>query len=711
MNDSDNSQLILALKRFSELYSSPISIDALVSGLPVNTKASTPDQNGEELSSDVFSRAAQRAGFTSRLVERELNDFSNLVLPCILLLKGKGACILETVDKAQAKAKIIHPDIDDGEIWVDLDELNDDYIGYAYLLKKQYKVQKRALQLLSRQDHHWFWGTIARVKPIYLSVLLASVLINLFVLTTPLYTMNVYDRVVPNDAIETLWVLAVGVFIVYIVDIVLRFLRNYMLEVAGKKSDIIISSIIFEQVMGLRMEAWPKSVGAFANTLREFESIRNFIASASIVALVDLPFSLLFLVVIAYIAGSVVFVPLIVIAALLLYSYLLVKPLKESIESTYEASSNKHALLVESLYSIQTIKTMGVSSHAQWEWEEATGDIARKSLKSKILSGSISVITSLLVNLSTVGIMIVGVFAVRDLELSLGGLIATVILSSRAIAPMGQLASLITSYEQTKTAYKNLDELMQKPIERPTGKQFVTKPKFDGELSFSNIDFSYPEVESHSLSNISFTAKPGEKIGIIGKIGSGKSTLANLITGIYAPTAGSVSLDGIDLQGIDPADLRRNVAYLSQDAVLFRGTFRDNITFKNPFVKDDALLKAAHVGGVDLFVNRYAMGFDTVLGEQGQGLSGGQRQSLSIARTLLLETPIVVLDEPTNAMDSATEGVVRKRLHTYTRDKTLILISHKSTMLELVDRLIVMDEGRIVMDGNKEQVLKALQGG
>jgi ATP-binding cassette subfamily C protein LapB len=708
LNESESQQLLLTLKRFSELYAAPVSLDAMTSGLPINKKIGSEAQGSDHDFTDVFARAAAKAGFTSRLVQRDLNEFSNLVLPCIVLLKGKGACILETVNKADAKAKIIHHEIDDGEIWIDVDKLAEEYLGYAYLLKRHYKSPQRALQLISRENTHWFWGTIARVKPIYVSVLVASVLINLFVLATPLYTMNVYDRVVPNDAVETLWVLAIGVIIIYAIDMVLRYLRNYMLEIAGKKSDIIMSATIFEQVMNLRMEAWPKSVGAFANTLREFESIRNFLTSASIVALVDLPFSLFFLIVIAYIAGSVVFVPLVIIIVLLTYSYFLVDPLRKSIESTYEASSNKHALLVESLYSIQTIKTMGVSHQAQWEWEEATGDIAAKSVRSKMLSGSISVTTSLLVNVSTVGIMLVGVYAVRNLDLSLGGLIATVILSSRAIAPMGQLASLIASFEQTKTSYRNLDELMTKPVERPLNKQFVTKPSFEGGISFSNVDFTYPDAGNNSLDGISINIKPGEKIGLIGKVGSGKSTLANVLTGLYATTKGTITLDGIDIQAIDPADLRRNVAYLSQDAVLFRGSLRDNIVFKNPLVKDDVLLNAAHLGGVDLFVNRYAMGFDTVLGEQGQGLSGGQRQSLAIARTLLLDTPIVVLDEPTNAMDSSTETVIKGRLHTYTRDKTLILISHKSSMLDLVDRLIVLDQGRIVMDGAKEEVLKAL---
>jgi ATP-binding cassette subfamily C protein LapB len=710
VDERSHDPLLQSLVRFAELYSRPVSADSLIAGLPVKAGAVGPELFSIENSKGLFSRAAKRAGFTSRLIKRDLDQISSLLLPCILVLKERGACILEELDQEKGQAKIILPDIDDGETWVDIVRLESEYLGYSFLLKKEYLFQSRHLELTKRNSHHWFWGTIARSKQIYLSILLSSVIINLFVLATPMFTMNVYDRVVPNDAIETLWVLAIGVAIVYIIDVLLRYIRTYLLEVAGKKSDVIISSILFEQTMGLRMEVWPKSVGAFANTLREFESIRGFLTSATLVTLVDLPFSMLFLLVIGFIAGKVVVVPLIVIMLLIIYSYFLVDPLRKSIESTYEAAANKHALLVENLHSIQTIKTMGISHHSQWEWEEATGDIAIKSLRSRMLSGSITIVTNLLVQLSTVGVLIVGIYEVRDLNLSLGGLIAAVILSSRAIAPMGQVAGLISSYEQTKTAYRNLDELMQKPIERPEGKRFVRKSKFYGELKLANVSFSYPGNDLNSLNDVSLQISPGEHVGVIGKAGSGKSTLANLLVGLYQPTSGTITTDGIDLQQIDPADIRRNAAYLSQEAGLFRGTIRENIIFKDAKVNDEVMLHAAYLGGVDIFVNRLPMGYDAPVGEQGAGLSGGQRQSLVIARTLLLNAPMMILDEPTNAMDNTTESIVRKRLYDDSRDKTLILITHKSAMLELVERLIVIDEGRIVMDGPKNKVLEALKG-
>lgn len=702
--------LLECLALFAKLYHRPISIEALVAGLPIEPGAAGPELFSIHSSKGLFSRVAHRAGFASRLIERDLDDLSDLLLPCILILHDRRACIIESIDRETGLAKVVIPEVGEGEEWVPLEKLRKDYLGFAFLLKKEYQNATRHVQLLGRRTHHWFWGTLWRSRDIYYSVILASLMVNVFVLATPLFTMNVYDRVVPNSAIETLWVLAVGVAVVYLFDTALRFIRSYFLEIAGKKSDVIMSSILFEQTMNLRMDQWPKSVGAFANHLREFESIRNFFTAGTLATLVDLPFALLFLAVVGYIGGPLVVVPVLIIALLLVYSFFLISPLRESVESTYAASANKHALLIETLHSIQTIKTLGASHHAQWEWEEATGEIADKSLRSRMLSSSIGVITNLLVQLNTVGIVIVGIYLIQELELSLGGLIACVILSSRAIAPMGQVANLIASYQQTRTAYSNLDELMNRAVERPEGRQFVRRPSFAGAIRAEHVGFTYPESERATLTDVGFSVRPGERIGVIGKVGSGKTTVAKLLVGLYQPTTGTIAIDGIDSKQIDPADLRRHLAYLSQEVELLRGSIRENIVFKDPHVDDETMLKAARLGGVDLFVNNHPMGYDTPVGEKGAGLSGGQRQCIALARALLLDSPILVLDEPTNSMDNTTEAIIRKRLQEHCQDKTLILVTHKATMLELVERLIVVDGGRILLDGPKAEVLKALQG-
>jgi ATP-binding cassette subfamily C protein LapB len=702
--------LLECLVIFAKLHNRPVSVEALIAGLPVEPGADGPELFSIGSPKGLFSRVASRAGFASRLIHRDLGKLSRLLLPCILVLKNGNACILESIDRKNKRAKVVFPEIGEGEEWLELDQLSKEYLGYAFLLKKELQQERTESKGFSRDSSHWFWGTLAKSRDIFASVLLSSILINLFILATPMFTMNVYDKVVPNDAIATLWVLAAGIVTVYIFDTLLRFVRNYLLEIAGKKSDIIMSSIIFSQVLNLKMDQWPASIGAFASQLREFESIRNFFTASTIATLVDLPFSIIFLLVIYYIGGPMIAVPLIIIALLMLYSFILVKPLKASVEATYEASANKNAHLIETLRTIKTVKALGVANYSQWVWEESSGTIANRSMRARMLSSSITVVTNLMVQFNTIGLIVFGIYRISDLELSLGGLIAIVMLSSRAVAPLGQIAALITSFEQTRTAFRALDELMQKPVERPEGKSYVRRPGFEGAIHFREVDFSYPESPKKSLAGISFKINAGEHVGIIGKVGSGKTSLMKLVIGLYQAENGSIAIDNIDINQIDPADLRRNIGYLSQDIELLRGTIRENIAYKDLHANDEKLLKAAEICGVDLFVNQLPQGFDTQVGEDGGFLSGGQRQAIALGRAVMLNEPVLILDEPTNSFDNTTESIVKKRLFEYTRDRTLLLVTHKAPMLDLVERLIVIDEGRIVMDGPKEEVLNALKG-
>ena len=703
--------LLECLVTFAKLHNRPISVEALIAGLPVKPGADGPELFSVENPKGLFSRVAARAGFASRLIQRDLDKLSRLLLPCILVLRNGNACILESIDRKNRRAKVIFPEIGEGEEWLELARLKQEYLGYAFLLKREFQKESGAdKKALAAGSGHWFWSTLAKSREIYASVILASVLINLFILATPIFTMNVYDKVVPNDAIATLWVLAIGIVTVYLFDTLLRFVRNYLLEVAGKKCDIIMSSIIFSQVLNLKMNHWPQSIGAFASQLREFESIRNFFTASTMATIVDLPFAVIFLMVIYYIGGPMIAVPLVIIALLMLYSLVLLKPLKNSVEATYEANANKNAHLIETLSSIKTVKALGASNYSQWVWEESSGTIANRSMRARMLSSSITVVTNLLVQFNTIALIVFGIYLISDQELSLGGLIAIVMLSSRTVGPMGQIAALITSFEQTRTAFRSLDELMRKEVERPEGKSYVRRPEFDGGISFKNVDFSYPESPRKSLNDISLRIKPGEHVGIIGKVGSGKTTLLKLIIGLYQADSGSIAIDDIDLNQIDPADLRRNIGYLSQDIELLRGTIRENIAYKDLHVNDERLIQAANICGVDLFVNQLPQGFDTQVGESGAFISGGQRQAIALGRAVLLNEPILILDEPTNSFDNTTESTVKKRLYDYTRDRTLLLVTHKAPMLDLVERLIVMDEGKIVMDGPKQDVLNALKG-
>ncbi|MGP1485363.1 MAG: type I secretion system permease/ATPase [Campylobacter sp.] len=700
-------ELLQCLVIFTKLHNNPYTADALTNGLPIS-EGDPVELFSLKGSKSLFTRAAKRAGFVSTLVKKDLEEISPLVLPCILILRGKKACILQSFE-GKTHVKIITPDITSGSNLIEINKLKDEYLGYAYLLKREF-IPDDNTHLLDTKGGHWFWDTLKLSKKIYIDVIIASIVINLFVMASPLFTMNVYDRVVPNNAVETLWVLALGVSVIYLIDLFLKFIRTYFLDIASKKSDIIMSSILFERVMDIKLSVKPKSVGSFANNLREFDTVRNFFTSSTMAVLIDLPFAILFLIITYFIASYLVAVPLVFMFLILIYTYFIKDPLQSSIKSTFEASAKKNGILIETLGGLETIKTMGATGNVQWNWEEATGEIATKSVKSKMLTASITTVTSFLVQLNTVGIIVFGVYMIQDTKLTMGGLIAAVMLSSRAIAPMGQFASLLSNFEQTKQAYESLKKIMEMPVERPDGKKFIRRNTLNGKIEFKNVTLTYPESTKSSLDRVSFTINAGEKVGIIGRNGSGKTTIEKMILGLYAPTEGSVLIDGIDINQIDPADLRRNIGYVPQDVVLFKGTVRANIVYKAPFVDDMQIIKAAKVSGVDEYIDAHPLGFDMPVLERGEGISGGQRQAIAVARAFLTDCPIILLDEPTNSLDSSVESKLKTNLKHNTKDKTMILITHKTSLLELVDRLIVIDAGKILLDGPRDEVLAKLSG-
>ncbi|MDQ1338274.1 MAG: ATP-binding cassette, subfamily bacterial LapB [Campylobacterota bacterium] len=702
--------LLDCLVLFTKLYHKPFSAEALTAGLPVEAGCDAPELFSIDNAKGLFSRAAEKAGLKSSLIKRPLSQISPLQLPMIILLSNQGACILDSFSKDAKMAKIVIPAEEAIEQWVEIDLLRDEYIGFGFMIKKAFEYSDKNSRTLHLDQKHWFWSTIKLSLPIYKDVLYASLLINLFVLASPLFTMNVYDRVVPNNATETLWVFAIGVTVVYIIDTFLKFTRTYLLEVAAKKSDVIMSSIIFEKILDLKMAYHPASVGSFASNIKDFDNIRSFLTNATMTAVIDLPFTIIFLFVIGYIGGWIVLIPIITMFFITAYALLIKKPLQESIESTHEASAKKNSILIEALNNIETLKTLGAVNQVQWNWEESTGEIATRSLKSRLLSASIPTVTQFFIQLNTVMIIIYGVYLIQDFELSLGGLIAIVILTARTLAPIGQVAALLTNYEDTKTSYETLNEIISQPSERPSGKKFLQRPDFSGHIEFVDVTFSYPNSDVPALKNVSFTIKPGEHVAIIGRIGSGKSTIQKLILGLYEPDSGQILIDGIDIKQIDPSDLRKNIGYVSQDIMLFRGTVKDNITFCASHASDASMIRAADISTTADFIKKHPKGYEMPIGERGQGLSGGQRQSIGIARAFLLESPIMLLDEPSNAMDQTTEAKLLENMLKALNGRTSLIVTQKMTLLKIVERVIVMNEGKIFIDAPKEEALAKLQG-
>jgi len=697
---SHEDPLLLALLSICKLLHSPHSAESLTSGLPL--------VDGK-LTHALFIRAAKRAGFSSSLIKRPIQEISNLVLPAALLLHDNKTCILVAKDDEQCT--ILLTETESGEKSISLEALEQEYTGLAFFIQPEHNFASHSKHSETPKAGHWFWDVIYKSWPIYTEVLVASLLINIFAVSSPLFVMNVYDRVVPNHALETLWVLAAGIAVVYIFDFIMKSLRAYFIDVAGKRSDIILSATIFEKVLGIKMASRPASVGAFASSLHDFESFRDFLTSATLTTLVDLPFLFIFLAVIYMLGGEIAFIPLLVLPLAICAGVIAQVPLKKAITEVSQFSSQKNALLIESLSNLESIKSTGAESQTQKRWEENIGKIAQLSLKSRLFSTMAVNFTAFLQQMATVAVVILGVYKISDGELTMGALIACTLLTRRALAPISQVASLLTRYHQARTSLNTLNKMMALPVEREPGKKFLHRPTFSGDIEFKNVNFSYPDQPVKALDNVSFKIKAGERVGFIGRIGSGKSTIEKLMLGFYEANEGSILIDGTDIRQLDPSDLRRQIGYVPQDISLTFGSVKDNITLGSQFTDDESILRAAEISGVSNFVNRHPAGFDLQVGERGAALSGGQRQSVAVARSLLLSPPIFIMDEPSNSMDNSTEESFKQRFSQELNTQTLILITHRASLLTLVDRLIVMDASKIVADGAKESVLAALKQG
>ncbi|MEQ1440588.1 type I secretion system permease/ATPase [Fontimonas sp. SYSU GA230001] len=680
----------------------PLSRDAALYALPLT---------GGRLTPSLLPRAAERAGLRTRVVRSALRQFAPDTLPFIALLKDDTAAVVLDIDATDGRVRVREPARGGAETELALADFETRYLGVAILLRPEFRFDARAPSIGPPRERHWFWSVLRDNWPLYRDALFAAFLINLFAIALPLFVMNVYDRVVPNQAVETLWVLAIGVVIVLIGDLILSTIRGHFLDLAGNRVDLRLSAYIMERVLGLRMADRPVSAGSFAANLRSFELVRDFITSTTITALIDVPFALLFLIAIVWIAWPLVLVPLLGIIVVLLYARTVQKPLRELTETTYRAGALRNATLVESLVGLETVKAIGAESVMQRKWEESAAFLARTATRLRLLTMTTQNATRWAQQLVSVGLIVLGVYLIIDAKLSMGGLIAANILAGRALAALGQVTGLMMQYHNASTALTSLDQIMGRPVERPDNAGFVSRPAMRGEIEFKGVSFAYPEQESAALRDVSFRIHAGEKVAILGRIGSGKSTIHRLLLGLYQPQQGAVLVDGVDLRQIDPAELRRSIGYASQEVTLFYGTLRDNLRMGVPFASDDDLVRAVRVAGIAEFVNAHPRGFDMLVGERGETLSGGQRQAIGLARAVIGDPPILLLDEPTGSMDHSTEQTVKERLAESVRDKTVVMITHRNTLLDLVDRLIVIDGGKVVADGPKDRVVAALRSG
>ena len=694
--------LLACLVWLAQFHERPISGEALRAGLPLIDNRLTPE---------LFVRACARAGLTARTVKRPLTEFPKPILPAVLLLKDKQAVILTRCLDTNT-AEVLLPETGFGVAQLPLAELEARYLGFAILARPVYRAPDReAGAAPAASGRHWFATTLLQFWPIWAQVAVGAVLINLFGLITPLFAMNVYDRVVPNLVMETLWVLAIGAGTVMLFEFAIRLLRGYFIDFAGKNADILLASRIFQHILGMQLANRPASAGGFANELREFETLREFFTSATLTTLIDLPFVLLFIAMIALIGGPLAWIPLAALPIVLAVGLVLQIPLDAIVKRAFREAAQRHAILIETLNGLETIKAVGAEGRMQRHWEQFITMSSKSGLAGRLFA-SIAVNFSVLAQ-GTVyaAIIVAGVYEIAAGHLTTGALVACSILSGRAMAPLAQVAGLLTRYNQSMEALKALDRVMRAPLERPAGHALLHRPHIAGAIEFRNVSFEYPHGGGKALDNVSFRLKPGEKVALVGRVGSGKSTASKLILGLFRPSEGAVLIDGTDSRQIDPADLRRAIGVVPQDIFLLNGTIKDNIVLGAPEATDAHVLFASRLVGLDEFVRTLPHGYDLVVGEGGERVSGGQRQAVALARAFVREPAIALLDEPTSAMDQGTEELIKHRLAHALQGKSLVLITHRPSLLSLVDRLIVLDRGKIIADGPRDQVMKAMMQG
>jgi ATP-binding cassette, subfamily C, bacterial LapB len=686
------------------------SAAALMAGQPV----------GDRVGPDQAVRALRDAGFNAGLIQRPVAGIHALLLPVVLLLRNGDACIVvERRAGARGEAdrySVVMPGPDPVACEATEADLTAEYSGVAIAATPQAEALPGARTDATLRDPgtHWLWGTLRRFLPYYRSAMLAAFLSNVFMLVSGLVMSVVFDKVIPHQAFVTLWALAIGAGIALGFDLVARQLRSYLIDLAGRKTDLIIGSLLFRQTLGVRMEHRPQSAGSYAHHLAQVEVVRDFFASATLSALSDLPFVLLFVAMIFAVGGPLGWVMVLAIPLILGLSWAIQSSLRRSMVANMKHQADLQGVLVETVEGLEDVKASGAQGHFLRRYESATVAAAEAGLKARTMSAFTNNLTAAMQQAVTLVMMVWGVYLIHDNVITAGALVGAIMFAGRAVGPLSSLVGLATRYQGARAAMSALDELMQLPTEREAGRQYVQHPRTTGRIGLRDVAFAYPETAGEPSPTVLHEAnlrfEPGERVAVLGRIGSGKSTILRLLAGLYQPKEGMVEIDGIDLRQVDPADFRAKVGFVSQEPRLFTGTLRDNVVMGRPGLDAGPLVQVARLTGLDRVVAHHPKGWELSVGEMGALLSGGQRQLVALARCLITRPQILLMDEPTSSMDAQSELLFLRQLKEAIGTCTLIVVTHRPAVLELVNRIVVVDAGRIVLDGSKPQVLAALAG-
>jgi ATP-binding cassette, subfamily C, bacterial LapB len=658
---------------------------------------------------DEAQEALESLGLRCQDKKLSIEAVLNLDKPLIFQTeRGFAAAILPA--NQEHAMRMFAPELQDRAMALTPAKLASLYAGSAVVLDAPMRLNDADSPTHPGRYGHWFFGPLFAAKHIYLQVAVAALLTNLFALASSGFSMIVYDRVMPNGAMETLVALLIGVFIIFISDFVIRSLRAYFLDVAGAQADMVIADTLFEQVIDMELRSRKGPIGSVANSLREFETLREFMTSATLTTLIDIPFAVLFLFVIWSIGGPLVIVPLLAIPLVVGTSLLIQPRMKQLAQTSFEDGQTKHSVAIETLQGIETIKAIGAGSIMRRRWQDVVAHQSAIGLKTRMLAQFAGNMSNFSNQLVWVGTVTVGVYMAQSGSIGSGAIVACSMLSGRAIAPLAQLSHLLTRINQSIASYRALSALMQQPRDHKPNAAYMSREQWQGSIEFRNVSFNYPEQTEHGLQNISFKIEPGARVAVVGKVGSGKSTLAKLMLGLYQPDEGSILIDGVDIRQMDLADLRRHVGTVMQDVWLLSGTVKQNIAVGGVNPSDPDILRAAQLAGVHDFISQHPQGYGLRLKERGEGLSGGQKQAITIARALVGQPPIVLMDEPTSAMDLPSEKALIERLKAQLVNQTMVVITHRASIIELIDHVLVLEQGRLVAQGPKSDFVKSKQG-
>lgn len=702
--DTSDESLPMALQNALRLFDVRLTLSEISDGMP-----RCPDSGQPEKQKRWATQVLQRRSMAAVWRSLALTDVKSFLLPAVIRFQESYA-VLTHYDEQQCR--LILPLLGSQPVAIDTQELLRHYEGELLLLRPKAHMDHRAEDLVQLSGEHWFWHTIWRFKRYIFEAAVLSVVINVLVLAMAIFTMTVYNRVLPNQTYVTLWTMAIGVTLALFFELCARLARAWVTDRAGKKIDLLLGAQIFRHVLQGKMENRAQSSGAFGNVMQSFETVRELTTSAALTTVADLPFVLLFLLVIHMVAGPLVWCVVLILVAIVTMVLLMQIPLKRHAEESMKIGSNRYGLVIETLDNLETIKALRAENLVSGKHDIASVKLSTVSMKSRFLSTMGSSMIQTTQQFGTVLLLLWGSYLVGDGEISMGGIIATMTLMGRAVMPIATLAALGLRIQQAKTSLSILNKVMETPIEREHGKVYVQLPQGSpSEIVCQNLSFSYRKELPPAVDRIDLTLHHGERVAILGKMGCGKSSLLRLLVGLYQPTGGNIHISGVDINQIEKGELRSRIALVNQEPRLMFGTLRDNLLMGAPWASDEEMMRVAQMTGVSDIVARHPMGFGMPVGERGDTLSGGQKQAIALARALLTEPDVLLLDEPTSGMDMGSERMVLQALVPAMEGRTVVIVTHRPAVLKYVDRIIVMDEGMKVADGPKEEIVKLLNEG